>query len=163
MHPDIGPSSLKHTSASDDPVQNSSLSQNGSSERQRNGRGGRRPGAGRKRIQFDMVTIKNLYASGGTNEDIADWFNCSVRTVESRSMTRDFSLVKRRSQATLRVSLRRHQLKLAEKGNAAMQIWLGKQILGQRDPPERALTTVELEAKESETVGIWLSEDDERL
>ncbi len=31
------------------------------------------------------------------------------------------------------MTLRRMQMKLASEGNAAMQIWLGKQLLGQRD------------------------------
>ncbi|WP_420411613.1 hypothetical protein [Roseibium sp.] len=35
-----------------------------------------------------------------------------------------------------RASLRRLQFKAAEKGNAAMLIWLGKQLLGQRDTKE---------------------------
>jgi hypothetical protein len=34
---------------------------------------------------------------------------------------------------TGKASLRRYQFDLAKKGNATMQIWLGKQLLGQRD------------------------------
>jgi hypothetical protein len=33
----------------------------------------------------------------------------------------------------MKISIRRQQLKLAEAGNATMLIWLGKQVLGQRD------------------------------
>jgi len=32
-----------------------------------------------------------------------------------------------------RLSIRRAQMKLLEKGNATMGVWLGKQYLGQRD------------------------------
>lgn len=38
-----------------------------------------------------------------------------------------------RGRAKGRISLRRAQMKLVEKGNAAMSIWLGKQWLNQRD------------------------------
>lgn len=38
-----------------------------------------------------------------------------------------------------RASLRRHQFKLAESGNATMQIWLGKQWLDQKDKAENTL------------------------
>jgi hypothetical protein len=31
------------------------------------------------------------------------------------------------------MTLRRMQMKLASEGNATMQIWMGKQLLGQRD------------------------------
>lgn len=37
---------------------------------------------------------------------------------------------------TGKLSLRRMQLKSAEAGNVSMQIWLGKQLLGQRDKSE---------------------------
>ena len=45
-----------------------------------------------------------------------------------------------------RASLRRNQLKLAER-NAAMAIWLGKQYLGQRDPDRTSV--LELGKKET--------------
>lgn len=41
-----------------------------------------------------------------------------------------------------RASLRRHQYKAAEGGNATMQIWLGKQWLGQKDQSETKTTFV---------------------
>lgn len=38
--------------------------------------------------------------------------------------------------ADLKKSLRRKQIERAESGNATMLIWLGKQLLGQRDVPD---------------------------
>ena len=38
-----------------------------------------------------------------------------------------------RGRAKGRISVRRHQMKLLEAGNATMAVWLGKQLLGQRD------------------------------
>jgi hypothetical protein len=57
-------------------------------------------------------------------------------------------------------SLRRLQWKSATNGNIAMQIWLGKQYLGQREPrhevevndPDRAKRIAELEAA---LIGPW--------
>ena len=42
-----------------------------------------------------------------------------------------FTIEKGREHA--KISLRRMQFKSAEGGNVTMQIWLGKQLLGQRD------------------------------
>jgi hypothetical protein len=39
-----------------------------------------------------------------------------------------------------KASLRRIQWKLAEAGNATMCVWLGKQLLGQRDKFDDAVT-----------------------
>jgi hypothetical protein len=36
-----------------------------------------------------------------------------------------------------KASLRRMQIKAAENGNATMLVWLGKQLLGQKDAPQR--------------------------
>jgi len=52
-----------------------------------------------------------------------------------------------------KASLRRNQLKLAER-NAAMAIWLGKQYLGQRDPDRASeLGKKETAALEAATAG----------
>src|SRR5437773_9191311 len=48
-------------------------------------RGGRRPGAGRKRIQFNLEFVEKLYAIGCTNAEVAAMCLCSVRTIEKRS------------------------------------------------------------------------------
>ncbi|MGK2915796.1 MAG: hypothetical protein ACSLE5_15345 [Porticoccaceae bacterium] len=46
-----------------------------------------------------------------------------------------------------KASLRRRQWRQAEEGNATMQIWLGKQWLGQSDNPNPPPTVVQLEVK----------------
>lgn len=52
-----------------------------------------------------------------------------------------------------RASLRRMQFKNAQKGNVTMQIWLGKQYLGQKDKQEvesNATTTIKVESAADE-------------
>ena len=48
----------------------------------------------------------------------------------------NFSEVFKQKRGVGKISLRRHQWRLAEK-NANMAIWLGKQYLGQSDTPEQ--------------------------
>ena len=101
--------------------------------------GGRRAGAGRKPVEIDLVELEKLCSLQCTHEEIAAWFNCSVRTIETYAKKPEFSEVMTRGRARGRISVRRAQMKLLEAGNATMGVWLGKQFLGQRD-----VTPVEL-------------------
>lgn len=101
--------------------------------------GGRRVGAGRKPVSLDLMELQKLCSLQCTHEEIASWFNCSVRTIEKYSKRPEVAEVMSRGKAMGRISVRRAQMKLLESGNAAMGIWLGKQFLGQRD-----VTPVEL-------------------
>ena len=66
---------------------------------------------------------------------------CSVLDVTDKTLTRilmeeygeSFSETYKKFSAPGKISLRRWQYKLAEKGNATMLIWLGKQVLDQKD------------------------------
>lgn len=52
-----------------------------------------------------------------------------------------------------KASLRRYQYLLAKKGNLGMLIWLGKQLLGQREPEElKGPTTIILESRAGQIV-----------
>lgn len=102
--------------------------------------GGRRPGAGRKPVPFDLLELQKLCALQCTNEEIAAWFGCSVRTIETYSKKQEFADVMVQGRAKGRISVRRAQMKLLEGGNATMGIWLGKQLLGQRDVTPIELT-----------------------
>jgi len=52
---------------------------------------------------------------------------------EPACQQRKFAEAMERGRAKGRISVRRHQMKLLEAGNATMAVWLGKQLLGQRD------------------------------
>ena len=88
---------------------------------------------GRKPIVIDLVDLGKLAALQCTDEDIAGWFNVSTRTIENRRKHAAFAAVMRHGRAKGRVSVRRNQMVLLEEGNVTMGIFLGKNILGQRD------------------------------
>jgi hypothetical protein len=113
--------------------------------------GGTRPGAGRKEINIDLIELEKLCAMQCTNEEIAAWFNVSTRTIESRRKQAEFAAVMNRGRAKGRISVRRAQMRLMDAGNAAIAIWLGKQLLGQRD-----VTPLELSGPSGEPVQISL-------
>lgn len=103
-------------------------------------RGGHRRGAGRKPIEIDLIVLEGLCRIHATHEEIAALFGCSVRTIEKYSKKTEIAEVMSRGRAKGRLSVRRTQMRLMEAGNATMAIWLGKQLLGQRDVTPIALT-----------------------
>jgi hypothetical protein len=96
-------------------------------------RGGKRANAGRKSVQIDMAELEKLCALQCTHAELAAWFNVSTRTIEARRKQPQFYEAMERGKAKGRVSVRRAQMRLLEAGNATMGVWLGKQLLGQRD------------------------------
>ena len=80
-------------------------------------------------------TLQGLCQIGCTNDEISAMLGVSWNTLD-----RNYGEVIKKGRAAARVSLRRMQWKLANDGNVAMAIWLGKQAedrcgLGQREPP----------------------------
>lgn len=96
-------------------------------------RGGHRIGAGRKPVPIDTIELEKLCVLQATNSEIAAWFGCSEGTIEKRSKEPEIAEAMARGKGKGRLSIRRAQMKLLEKGNATMGVWLGKQYLGQRD------------------------------
>jgi hypothetical protein len=88
-------------------------------------------------IPIDGEQVFKLAQLGCRNQEIGDYFNCSAQTIEARFQA---ELDKGRSE--LRMTLRRWQLEAAKRGNIAMLIWLGKQMLGQIDKAELILTKI---------------------
>lgn len=119
-------------------------------------RGGSRPGAGRKPVQIDLIELEKLCILQATNAEIAAWFGCSERTIEKRSKEPEIAEAMDRGRGKGRLSIRRAQMKLLEKGNATMGVWLGKQYLGQRD-----VTPVELSGPNGGAVKFTLEAVDE--
>src|ERR1700732_3060138 len=85
------------------------------------------------RARIDLVELEKLCLLQCTDEEIAAWFGVSTRTIERRRLQKKFADVMARGKAKGRISVRRMQMKLLEQGNATMGVWLGKQLLGQRD------------------------------
>jgi len=90
---------------------------------------------GRPRKEIDPEVFEGLCRIQCTLQEIASWFKCSEDTIErwcKRTYKQTFAEAYKKYSASGKISLRRAQLKLAEK-NATMAIWLGKQYLGQKD------------------------------
>ena len=70
---------------------------------------------------------------------------CSILDIDEGTLTKwcketynlGFSDIYKKKSSTGKMSLRRQQFKSAEAGNVTMQIWLGKQYLGQTDKIEQ--------------------------
>lgn len=89
--------------------------------------------AGRKAVKIDLVELEKLCSLHCTDQELADWFGVSTRTIENRRKRAEFAEVMRKGRTKGRISVRRAQMKMLESGNGTMGVWLGKQILGQRD------------------------------
>ena len=89
----------------------------------------------RPQIQIDKEQFEKLCGLQCPLDEIADWFNCSVDTVErwcKRTYNERFAEVFNKKRGRGRIALRRAQFELAKK-NASMAIFLGKNYLGQGD------------------------------
>lgn len=85
-------------------------------------------GAGRPRIELDANQVSTLAKIHCTYEEIAAVCGCSTDTLK-----RNYADLIEKGREEGKASLRRMQFATAGKGNATMQIWLGKQHLGQTD------------------------------
>ena len=89
--------------------------------------------AGRKPVPIDLTELEKLCSLHCTDEELADWFGVSTRTIENRRKRPEFAQAMQRGRSKGRISVRRAQMKMLESGNSTMGVWLGKQLLGQRD------------------------------
>lgn len=88
----------------------------------------------RKEINWDE--FDKLCAIQCTQVEIANWFECSVDTIEravKRTHKVGFAEYYIQKADKGKISLRRQQWQLALKGDKTMLIWLGKQHLEQRE------------------------------
>ncbi len=95
---------------------------------------------GRPRAEIQKNSFESLCALQCTLEEISAFFGVSDMTIESwckREYKANFLDVFKKKSAAGKMSLRREQWRSAEKGNVTMQIWLGKQWLGQTDKVEQ--------------------------
>lgn len=83
--------------------------------------------------ELGVETIRSLASIQCTDEEIASVLGCSVDLLTNKNNREAFQEAKEAGQLSGKASLRRMQFKTAEAGNATMQIWLGKQYLGQKD------------------------------
>jgi len=86
----------------------------------------------RKRI-VNPDEIYNLSAIGCNDSEIARWFDIAETTLKS-----NFSDILAKGREDVKMTLRRAMLKNALNGNAVMQIWLSKNMLGMSDNPTKS-------------------------
>lgn len=87
--------------------------------------------AGRpKTIHINSKHVYKLASYGCTQAEIAGVFGCNPTYISV-----NFASEYRKGQEILRIKLRRKQIQVALRGNYTMLIWLGKQMLDQREPP----------------------------
>lgn len=84
-------------------------------------------------IPVDPDEVEKLAMIGATQYEMAAWFGLSISVMESKLRQPELRARYDIGVGKGRVSLRRMQLRMVEEGNATMGIWLGKQMLGQRD------------------------------
>ena len=83
-----------------------------------------------KKYDIDTEEIRKLAKYGMTNVEIADFFGCDESLIR-----KSYSEYLTKGRAEMKLRLIQLQFKSAEKLNAVMLIWLGKQMLGQSDIP----------------------------
>jgi len=89
---------------------------------------------GRPRLEFDLRQVEELGRIQSTQAELAAVLGCGLSTVKDRlANDPEFSTAYQRGLEAGKSSLRRLQWKSAVGGNVTMQIWLGKQYLGQQD------------------------------
>ena len=90
---------------------------------------------GRPKIEINKKQFEKLCEFQCTEEEIADFFNCSIDTINNyckKTYSMTFSDTFKKKSSKGKVSLRRNQFALSKK-NSNMAIFLGKQYLGQKD------------------------------
>ncbi len=90
---------------------------------------------GRPLALVDESQVITLAKINCTYEEIAAVVGCSTDTLKRR-----FADLIEKGREEGKASLRRIQFATALKGNATMQIWLGKQYLGQKDRQTQELS-----------------------
>lgn len=97
------------------------------------------PTKGRKKKILNEVgasTVEKLASLMCTDEEIASVLGVCVDTLVNENNKDTFSEYKKRGQLTGKSSLRKWQFDSAKRGNVTMQIFLGKNYLGQSDRPD---------------------------
>ena len=81
--------------------------------------------------EINPIQVKRLAEKFWSKSEIAAFLDCHVDTVTNR-----FQEVYAKGKEVGKTKLRDLQMKSAQNGNVTMQIWLGKQYLGQSDKQE---------------------------
>jgi hypothetical protein len=101
-----------------------------------------RTDGGSRPIEIDMTLVERAAHIGCTNSEIAALLGIQRDTLQKRLRSDpDLKELMDRGREGGKAALRRFQWQNAENGNPTMQIWLGKQMLDQKDKLENSGTT----------------------
>jgi hypothetical protein len=89
--------------------------------------------SGRPPAEIDKEQLKQLCAIQCTQAEIAAVFGVSRRTIENYAANPEYSAIFEQGRELGKMTVRRQQFKLLDAGSVTMAIWLGKQLLGQKD------------------------------
>ena len=84
-----------------------------------------------KKYDIDKTQVEKLASYGCTVREVANFFGCSEDLIK-----KSYSQFMTKGKDKGKIRLRQMQWRSAEKGSVPMQIWLGKQVLGQSDKQE---------------------------
>ena len=90
-------------------------------------------GRGNRKRVVAPQDVYELAAIGCNDSEIARWFDIAESTLKY-----NFSDILAKGREDVKMSLRRAMLKNALNGNAVMQIWLSKNMLGMSDNPNNS-------------------------
>lgn len=113
---------------------------------------------GRPQKEINKEQFEELCKMQCTLDEIAGFFKCSPDTIQNwckKEYEEIYSVVYKKYAQDGRISLRRAQLKSALGGNVTMQIWLGRQLLGQTDKQVLSLDTEEENKKLAKEFMDW--------
>jgi hypothetical protein len=98
---------------------------------------------GRPLKDISKNDVQKLASFGCNNTEIAEFCNVSEKTIRIR-----FSEILTKERIGLKGKLRKAQIDFALKGNATLLIWLGKNMLGQKEPEntQNGLTETEIQS-----------------
>jgi len=94
---------------------------------------GKKGRSGRKPFRPDLNEVRKISILHPTDEELAAFLDCSVDTITRLKKDPAFLAAYEKGKSEGKLSLRRSQMKAALDGNITMQIWMGKQLLGQSD------------------------------
>jgi hypothetical protein len=112
------------------------------------------------RAEIDLSELEKLCMLHCTDQELADWFGVTTRTIERRRTEPEFAAVMERGRSKGKISLRRAQMKLVEQGNAVMSIFLGKQWLGQVDQVSHEINLVQIAIRSPDKIAGQVESED---
>lgn len=102
-------------------------------------------------MKHDWSIIEGLLELRCTAAEVAGFLRISVDALYDackRDRGMSFTELSERYGASGKISLRRAQMQYALEGNGTMLVWLGKQLLGQRDTHEVSVNVAERQPRE---------------